>query len=671
MVSGTYLVRAPGLLQPVLRLPSEPSLHILPLGADRGPADRQADGRMPPSQGRRDQGHPLVLLSQPRAVQPQGARPHHYLCQQRLQLCLRRRRYHHRQGLLPPGHPPARRHAPHSNHPADGVWLGWSLQEVPCGLPLHVVAVELGTGLALQGAAREGEEAQGREHEATVLPRRPGRQLRLLHRSQLPLPDHLQHFRCLPGVEEFRDGAADRLWRARARRRVVWPRLGHGGRLPGHAAVHAGVRHHERDGGVLFGGVRALARGILEQRVRRQALPHHLLQRVHGQRQPVRCEPGARPGHLQVQPVRVRRRRADQLEHLLRLQLRPQLRRVGRYSVPRRPLPRQIHMAADEGDGERAADRRTHEADEEELHGGATVVVPCDAGSGARPLYIRLRGVWPGAAAPLLGRAPGGRASVLLHTPHRHHHRHHQSATSECGDRADHRVPVPREATGERGVQDVRLHQHVPGHHVPHGLQAGPLHEDPAAVHVRCPARGDRAGLVGLLRHVLVAAGERGQHLRPSEAAGGEPVDVPQRRSLLQRVRHLGRGWPAAHLRAPRPLRQDELLLPRRRAGAGAHVGAVPGLPGKGVDPAHQHARAAERHRGDAVGAVRELPHVGCRWAHLQPRRLPAVQGMVGAAQLRAIGSTGRRRGVHGHRILRHAAVERRQRCELVGAAGR
>ncbi|KAM0822505.1 hypothetical protein ACQ4PT_071449 [Festuca glaucescens] len=130
-------------------------------------------------------------------------------------------------------------------------------------------------------------------------------------------------------------------------------------------------------------------------------------------------------------------------------------------------------------------------------------------------------------------------------------------------------------------VFNIWLHQHVPGHHLPDGLQAGPLHEDPTAVHVRCPACGDRAGVIGLLQHFMVAAGEREQHLRPGEAASGEPMDVPRRRRLLQCVYHLGRGQPAAHLWAPWPLRQDE-LLPRRGTGAGARVGAVPGLPGKG-----------------------------------------------------------------------------------------
>lgn len=32
----------------------------------------------------------------------------------------------------------------------DGVWMGWALQEVPCGLPLHVVACKPGAGLPLQ-----------------------------------------------------------------------------------------------------------------------------------------------------------------------------------------------------------------------------------------------------------------------------------------------------------------------------------------------------------------------------------------------------------------------------------------------------------------------------------------------------------------------------------------
>jgi hypothetical protein len=189
----------------------------------------------------------------------------------------------------------------------------------------------------------------------------------------------------------------------------------------------------------------------------------------------------------------------------------------------------------------------------------------------------------------------------------------------------------------------------------------------PGFVHA---ARRDGAGVVGVLRDVVVAAGEREQHLRPGEAAGGEPVDVPRRRRLLQRLHHLGGGRPAADVRPPRPVRQDELLLPRRRAGAGAGVGAVAGVPGQGVDRARQHAGAPRRHGDDAAGEVGELPHVGRRGARLQLRRVPPVQGVVGAAQLRAVRRAGRRRGLHGDPLVRRAAVEGHQWRQLVGAAG-
>ncbi|XP_039854529.1 uncharacterized protein LOC120712729 isoform X3 [Panicum virgatum] len=674
MVPGAHLVRAAGFLQPVLRVPAEPAVHLLPLGADRRAAARQADGRLPPHEGRQNQGHQVVLLAEPGAIQPQGACPDHHLRQHRLQLGVRRRHHNHREGVLPPGDPSPRRHVAHSDHPVDGIWLGWPLQKVPCGLPLHVVACKPGAGFPLQSSAREGEEAQGRDDEAAVLPHRAHHELRLLHCAQLPLPDHLHHLPGLPGVEELRDRAADRLRRVRPRRGLLRARLGHRRRVPGHAAVDAGVCHHEHHGRLLPHRLRDRARRLLDRRLRGQALPHHLLPRVHGQRQPVRRGQGARPEDLPVQPGRLRRRRPDQPEHLLRLHLRAQLRDAGGHPVARRPLPRQVDLGADQGDGAGAGRRRrrARQADEEELRRRAAVVVPGDAGAGARALRVHLRGIRPAAAAPLLGRAPGRRPRLLLHAPHRHHHRHHQPTTwAERGDGADHRVPVPGAAARQRGVQDVRLHQHVPGDHVPAGLQAGPLHEDPAALHVHRPAGGDGDGVVGVLRHVVVAAGERAQHLRPGEAAGGEPLDVPRRRRLLQRVRHLGRGRAAAHVRPAGALRRDELLLPRRRAGAGALLGAVPGVPGRRVAAARQHARAARRHGDDAAGALRQLPHVGRRGARLQPRRLPPVQGLVGAPQLRALCRTRRRRRLHGHPVLRRAAVQGRRRRPLVGAAGR
>lgn len=95
MAAGAHLLRDAGLLQPVLRLPAESALHLVAVRADRRLAAGQADGCLPPQEGVQGEGHAMVVLAQPGAVQPQGACAHHHLRQHRIQLRLRRRHYHH------------------------------------------------------------------------------------------------------------------------------------------------------------------------------------------------------------------------------------------------------------------------------------------------------------------------------------------------------------------------------------------------------------------------------------------------------------------------------------------------------------------------------------------------------------------------------------------------
>lgn len=55
--------------------------------------------------------------------------------------------------------------------------------------------------------------------------------------------------------------------------------------------------------------------------------------------------------------------------------------------------------------------------------------------------------------------------------------------------RVNNRVPLPREATCQCSLQDLRLHQHVTGTRIPWRLQTRPLHENSSKIHVHSAGR--------------------------------------------------------------------------------------------------------------------------------------------------------------------------------------
>ncbi|KAK1563666.1 hypothetical protein Q3G72_030910 [Acer saccharum] len=53
-------------------------------------------------------------------------------------------------------------HVASANYSADGVWLGWFIQKIPCRFPLYVVARKPGPSLFVQGIKRKRKERKGR-----------------------------------------------------------------------------------------------------------------------------------------------------------------------------------------------------------------------------------------------------------------------------------------------------------------------------------------------------------------------------------------------------------------------------------------------------------------------------------------------------------------------------
>lgn len=100
MGSWTRILRSPSLLEPVLRLPPECSLYILSLSADCSFANREANGGLASFEATENTGHEMVLLTESRAFQPQGACFDHYLCKFRLKLSLRCKYRHHCHSFL-------------------------------------------------------------------------------------------------------------------------------------------------------------------------------------------------------------------------------------------------------------------------------------------------------------------------------------------------------------------------------------------------------------------------------------------------------------------------------------------------------------------------------------------------------------------------------------------
>ena len=164
----------------------------------------------------------------------------------------------------------------------------------------------------------------------------------------------------------------------------------------------------------------------------------------------------------------------------------------------------------------------------------------------------------------------------------------------------------------------------------------------------------------------VVAAGIGGEHLPGGSAAAQQPVDVPERSSILRRVRHLGARRAAAHLRPAGQLRRTQLVLPGRRPRARRRVAVPQEIPPPELDPTHQSARPAGRHGLHAPRHAAELHLLDRRRHLLQLLRLPLPQEMVAEIQLCALRRTRRRRCLHGRApILRRRVGERQPR--LVG----
>uniref|UniRef100_A0A804NW06 Uncharacterized protein n=1 Tax=Zea mays TaxID=4577 RepID=A0A804NW06_MAIZE len=408
----------------------------------------------------------------------------------------------------------------------------------------------------VQSHARGGEASQGRCDASPVLRHRRHLQLRLLPHPELPVPVAEHRVGAVLAVQGLGDGAADRVGPAGPRHRLLRPGLEHGGRLPRQPAGVAGVHRRQRHGRVRAHHLRRAAAALLDGHLQRQALPAHLAARLRRRRKALRHWPRPQPRHLHAQPRRLRRLQPHQRQRALRCQLRHRLRQPHVHALARRALPRKGGLGRPLPEAAAPEDRcrrRAHEDHEAELQARAAVVVPPHARRRARALALHLRGLRPAAAAPLLGPPPCLRHRLRLHPPRRCHLRHHQHAAgAQHRHRAHHRLPLPGEAAGQRGVQDVRLHQHGPGAGVPGRLEAGPLHEDTPEVHVLRAARRNAHGVHGALRHRVVAAHHGQGHLRRGQAPRRQPLDVPRRRRLLQRLHHLGRRRPAADVRQPR-----------------------------------------------------------------------------------------------------------------------
>jgi hypothetical protein len=139
-------------------------------------------------------------------------------------------------------------------------------------------------------------------------------------------------------------------------------------------------------------------------------------------------------------------------------------------------------------------------------------------------------------------------------------------------------------------------------------------------------------------------------------------VDVPRRPRLLRRVRDLGPGRPAPHLRSPGLLQRAQLVLPRRPYRPGIGVAPRQGAAcSRVVDRAHQPAGGPRRHGEHAAGVHAQLHGVDLRGHGVQLRLVPVPQGVVAEVQLRAVGRHGRRRGHHGGApLLRAGGTEAR-----------
>uniref|UniRef100_A0A1D1ZJZ4 Uncharacterized protein n=1 Tax=Anthurium amnicola TaxID=1678845 RepID=A0A1D1ZJZ4_9ARAE len=317
-----------------------------------------------------------------------------------------------------------------------------------------------------------------------------------------------------------------------------------------------------------------------------------------------------------------------------------------------------------------AEDGHTHEADEQ-VQAGAGVVVRVHPLVQHRPHPVRLHVLQRAAAAALVGRPPLLRHRLLLHPPHQHHRRHHQpGAGFEHHHRVHHRVHVPGPPRRQHPLQDLRLHQHVPGPHLPPRLQARPLHEDTPQVHVHRSARRDRRRRGRQPHRRLVDVGEHRQHLRCGWAAPGQPLDLPQVPGHLRRLGDMGAHRPRPALRPRRAVQEPGVAVPGGGSAAGAGVGVEQVVPGAEVDTPGQHPGHLLRVRGDAAGYAHQHRDLAGHRHRVQLLRLPVPEGVVAEVQLRAVGGARCGDGLHGCApVLRPA--EREPEPELVGDQAR
>ncbi|KAM0929520.1 hypothetical protein ACQ4PT_001578 [Festuca glaucescens] len=168
----------------------------------------------------------------------------------------------------------------------------------------------------------------------------------------------------------------------------------------------------------------------------------------------------------------------------------------------------------------------------------------------------------------------------------------------------------------------------------------------------------------------MVDAGQHREHLRRGGAAPGQPLDVPQVPGHLRRFGDLGPHRARAALRPAWAVPEPGVALHRGRRTAGAGVAAEPGFPGEEVDRAHQRACHLLRVCRDAAGNSHQHRQLARHRHHLQLLCLQVPQGVVAEVQLRAVGGTRRRHGIHGGAHLL-CPPERPPRPQVVGHRGR
>lgn len=148
------------------------------------------------------------------------------------------------------------------------LWMDWSVQEIPCGLPLYVVASKPGPGLSLQvhtslslsqalslsllmnrvlgklqDIAWNRKEKQRRTHQAAILCHSVYFKLYLLPCPRLPISFHQLHLHRMFNLEQLHHCPTDCFRHPRVGAWIFWTWLVHSCWLLGKSSSHPCLCH--------------------------------------------------------------------------------------------------------------------------------------------------------------------------------------------------------------------------------------------------------------------------------------------------------------------------------------------------------------------------------------------------------------------------------------------